>query len=200
MPIDTFLASLVFAFVASATPGPNNFMLLASGANFGFRKTVPHMFGIAVGFGALLLAAGLSLGAMLNAVPAFRNVVKAAGGAYLVYLAWKIASSRGASHSGETRAGARPMSFWNAAMFQWVNPKGWVMSISAMALFTNAERPIVSVFLVMAWFLIAVGPSVVAWAGFGTALRGFLAEPRRLKWFNISMGIVLAATLAASFI
>lgn len=199
MSIDTFLASLVFAFIASATPGPNNFMLLASGANFGFRKTLPHMFGVAAGFVALLVATGFGLGAVLNALPALRNVVKIAGGAYLLYLAWKIAASRGFSNSGVGHAAARPMSFWGATFFQWVNPKGWIMAISAMALFTNADRPFVSVLLVVLCFVIAVAPSITAWAGFGTALGGFLAEPRRLRWFNITMGVLLAATLLPIF-
>ncbi len=194
MSFDTFFASLVFALVASATPGPNNFMLLASGAHFGFRRTIPHMIGITVGFSVLLVAVGFGLGALFNAVPALRNILKIAGAAVLVYLAWKIGSARKMSKAGDENV-AKPMSFFAAALFQWVNPKGWVMAISAMALYTNAERPFVSVLLVTLCFAIVVTPSVSAWAGFGTALRGFLAEPRRLKWFNISMGLLLAATV-----
>jgi threonine/homoserine/homoserine lactone efflux protein len=194
MSFDSFLASLVFALVASATPGPNNFMLLASGANFGFRRTIPHMVGISVGFTILLVAVGFGLGALFHAFPALRNVLKIAGAAILLYLAWKIGSARKMSKGGDENA-AKPMSFFAAAMFQWVNPKGWVMAISAMALYTNAEKPFLSVLLVTLCFAIVVAPSVSAWAGFGTALRGFLSEPGRLKWFNISMGVLLAATV-----
>jgi threonine/homoserine/homoserine lactone efflux protein len=198
MSLETFFASFIFAFVASATPGPNNLMLLASGVNFGFRRSIPHMIGVSVGFTVLLVATGFGMGALFNAVPELRNVLKVVGGAYLLYLAWKIASVRRISRTGDTSDG-HPMSFVGAAMFQWVNPKGWVMAISAMALFTNADRPFLSVLLVTLCFVIVVAPSVSAWAGFGTALRGFLSEPQRLKWFNITMGVLLAATLLPMF-
>jgi threonine/homoserine/homoserine lactone efflux protein len=193
MSLDVFLALLVYAFVTSITPGPNNFMLLASGVNFGFVRTIPHMLGIGVGFLVLLLAVGLGLGAVLTAFPAMHTALKIAGGAYLLYLAWKIGMSRSIAARGE--AGARPMRFIDAAAFQWVNPKAWVMAITAMAVYTNAQRPFLSVVLVSVAFAVVNLPSVSTWAGFGTALRGFLSDPVRLKWFNIAMGLLLAATL-----
>ncbi len=190
---DTFLALLIFAFVSSVTPGPNNLMLLASGVNFGFRRTIPHMLGIAGGFGVLLLAVGLGLGALLTAYPGLHIGLKIAGGAYLLYLAWKIASSR--SLGEKTRATGKPMTFLAAAAFQWVNPKAWVMGLTAMSLYTDPARPMLSTVLVAAAFVLVNFPSVSVWAGFGQALRGFLADPVRLKWFNIAMGLLLAATL-----
>jgi len=193
MPADTFLALLVFAFVTSVTPGPNNFMLLASGVNFGFWRTLPHMTGIGVGFFILLLAVGLGLGAVLAAFPALNLALKIVGGAYLLYLAWKIAMSRSMGKGGE--AGARPMTFLQAAAFQWVNPKAWVMAVTAMAVYTNPERPFLSMMIVAVAFALTNFPSVSVWAGFGVALRGFLSDPERLKWFNIAMGVLLAATL-----
>lgn len=193
MSADIFAALVAFAFVSSVTPGPNNFMLLASGVNFGFRRTVPHMFGIAGGFASLLLAVGFGLGALLAAVPALHLVLKIAGGAYLLYLAWRIAMSR----SLDTKEGkdGRPMTFLEAAAFQWVNPKAWMMAVTAMAIYTSPQAPVVSVLLVALAFTLVNFPSVSIWAGFGTAMRGFLADPVRLKWFNIAMGLLLAASL-----
>jgi threonine/homoserine/homoserine lactone efflux protein len=193
MSLDAFLALLVYAFVTSITPGPNNFMLLASGVNFGFVRTIPHMLGIGIGFLVLLLAVGFGLGAMLTAFPVLHTGLKIAGGVYLLYLAWKIAMSRSLGGKGEAKA--QPMRFIDAAAFQWVNPKAWVMAITAMAVYTNPERPFLSVVLISIAFAVVNLPSVSTWAGFGTALRGFLSDPLRLKWFNIAMGVLLAATL-----
>lgn len=193
MSFDIFAALVAFAFVSSVTPGPNNFMLLASGVNFGFRRTVPHMFGIAGGFASLLLAVGFGLGALLAAFPALHLVLKVAGGAYLLYLAWRTAMSR----SLDTKEGrdGRPMTFLEAAAFQWVNPKAWMMAVTAMAIYTSPQAPVLSVLLVALAFTLVNFPSVSIWAGFGTAMRGFLADPVRLKWFNIAMGLLLAASL-----
>ncbi|MBZ9670476.1 LysE family translocator [Mesorhizobium sp. ESP7-2] len=193
MSLDAFLALLVYAFVTSITPGPNNLMLLASGVNFGLVRSVPHMLGISIGFLVLLLAVGFGLGAVLTAFPTLHTGLKIAGAVYLLYLAWKIAMSRSLGGKGETDA--RPMRFIDAAAFQWVNPKAWVMAITAMAVYTNPERPFLSVVLIGMAFTVVNLPSVSVWAGFGTALRGFLSDPMRLKWFNIAMGVLLAATL-----
>lgn len=193
MPLDTFLALTVFAFVTSVTPGPNNLMLLASGVNFGFWRTVPHMLGIAAGFGSLLIGVGMGLGALLTAFPQLHLALKIVGGAYMLYLAWRIAMSRSLAKDGE--ASARPMTFLQAAAFQLVNPKGWVMAVTAMAVYTNAERPVLSVVLVAFIFILTGFPSVSVWAAFGQGLREFLSDPERLKWFNIAMGVLLAATL-----
>jgi threonine/homoserine/homoserine lactone efflux protein len=193
MSLDAFLALLVYAFVTSITPGPNNLMLLASGVNFGIARTIPHMLGISIGFLVLLLAVGFGLGAVLTAFPALHNALKIAGAAYLLYLAWKIAMSR--SLGGKSETDARPMRFIDAAAFQWVNPKAWVMAITAMAVYTNPDHPFISVALISIAFAVVNLPSVSVWAGFGTALRGFLSDPVRLKWFNIAMAVLLAATL-----
>ncbi|WP_432288002.1 LysE family translocator [Aminobacter sp. BA135] len=193
MTYDAFLALLVYAFVTSITPGPNNFMLLASGVNFGFMRTIPHMLGIGFGFLSLLLGVGFGLGAVLTAFPALHLVLKIAGGAYLLYLAWRIAMSRSLGKDGESKG--QPMTFLEASAFQWINPKAWVMAVTAMALYTSTEAPFLSVLIISAAFAVVNVPSVSCWAGFGMALRGFLADPVRLKWFNIAMGVLLAATL-----
>jgi threonine/homoserine/homoserine lactone efflux protein len=193
MSADVFLAFILFAVVTSITPGPNNFMVLASGVNFGLRRTLPHMLGISIGFLVLQIAVGLGLGAMLNVYPALHLALKIAGGAYLIYLAWKIAMSRSLSAKGEGRA--RPMSFLEAAAFQWVNPKAWVLALTAIALYSDPVRPFVSMCIIAFVFAVICLPSNLTWAGFGMALRGFLADPDRLKWFNIGMGILLVLTL-----
>lgn len=195
MSLDIFAALILFAFVTSITPGPNNFMLMASGVNFGFRRTIPHMLGIGVGFLSLLLGVGFGLGAVLAAYPALHMALKIAGGAYLVYLAWCIAMARSMGDGKAGEGAARPMTFLEAAAFQWVNPKAWVMAVTAMAVYTSPQAPFLSVVLVAVAFAVVNVPSVSAWAGFGVALRGFLADPVRLKWFNIAMGLLLVASL-----
>lgn len=193
MPLDVFLALTGFAFVSSITPGPNNIMLLASGVNFGFRRTIPHMLGIGAGFVSLLLGVGFGLGALLTALPQLHMALKLAGAAYLLYLAWRTAMSRTlAARSG---ASARPMSFLEAAAFQWVNIKAWVMAVTGMALYADATAPFGSIILISIIFGVVNLPCVSSWAAFGTALRGFLSDPVRLKWFNIVMGLLLAASL-----
>ncbi len=194
MSFEIFLALLVFAFVSSVTPGPNNLMLLASGVNFGFRRTVPHMLGIGVGFFVLLLAVGFGLGALIETVPSFYTSLKFAGGAYMLYLAWKIATSRSIGESKTGDSGV-PMTFFQAAAFQWVNPKAWVMAITGIATYANHDNYYVAVLLVSAAFAIVNLPSVSVWAGFGTLLRNWLADPTRLKWFNLTMALLLVLSL-----
>jgi threonine/homoserine/homoserine lactone efflux protein len=140
----------------------------------------------------LLLAVGFGLGALLETFPAVYTVMKFAGGAYLLWIAWKIATSRSIA---EGKAGTQPMSFLEAAAFQWVNPKAWVMAVSAMATYTDARNYTVSVLIVGLAFAIVNFPSVSTWAGFGSALRQWLSDPVRLKWFNVSMALLLVASL-----
>jgi threonine/homoserine/homoserine lactone efflux protein len=192
MPRETFLALVLFAFTTSITPGPNNMMLFASGVNFGFRRTIPHMFGIGAGFLSLLLGVGLGLGALLRTMPLVYVVLKFAGGTYLVWVAWKIGTSRSLS---EQQTGARPMSFTRAAAFQWINPKAWVMAVTAMATYTVPQMYLASVLIVGAAFAAVNVPSVSTWAGFGSALREWLSDPVRLKWFNITMAVLLVLSL-----
>ncbi|CAD7023511.1 LysE family translocator [Pseudorhizobium endolithicum] len=192
MPLETFLALVLFAFTTSITPGPNNMMLFASGVNFGFRRTIPHMLGIGAGFLSLLIGVGLGLGALMQSVPLVYTILKFAGGAYLLWIAWKIGTSRSLS---EGEAGARPMTFFGAAAFQWVNPKAWVMAVTAMATYTNPTYYVPTVLLVGVAFALVNLPSVSTWAGFGSALREWLSVPLRLKWFNITMAVLLVISL-----
>jgi threonine/homoserine/homoserine lactone efflux protein len=192
MKLEIFLSLLLFALTTSVTPGPNNMMLLASGVNFGFRRTIPHMFGIGGGFFVLLLSIGFGLGALLAAFPPLFVALKIAGGLYLLWIAWKIATSRSL---GDGRTGAAPMTFLAAAAFQWVNPKAWVMALSAMAAYTDPQNYTLTVLLVSLAFTIVNIPSVSIWAGFGSALREWLSHPLRLKWFNRTMALLLVVSL-----
>jgi threonine/homoserine/homoserine lactone efflux protein len=192
MTLATFIALFGFAFATSITPGPNNMMLFASGVNFGFRRTIPHMLGISSGFFTLLLGVGLGLGALIETVPLLYTVIKFAGGAYLLWIAWKIANTH---EIGEAKTGAKPMTFIGAAAFQWVNPKAWVMAVTAMATYSNPDAFLMSVLLVGAVFALVNLPSVSTWAGFGSVMREWLSVPPRLKWFNITMAILLVASL-----
>jgi threonine/homoserine/homoserine lactone efflux protein len=188
----TLSALVTFAFATSITPGPNNMMLFASGVNFGFRRTIPHMFGIGVGFLSLLIGVGLGLGALLATVPVIYTTLKIAGGLYLLYIAWKIGSSR---TLGEGKTSGRPMTFLGAAAFQWVNPKAWVMAVTAMAVYVDPTHYLWSVVVVGLVFAAVNLPSVSTWAGFGSVLRDWLSVPVRLKWFNITMAVLLVASL-----
>ena len=191
MPIDALLALCLFAFVTSITPGPSNLMLLASGANFGLRRTLPQVAGITLGFTALLLAVGLGLGAALAAWPALHTGLRIAGAAYLLHLAWRIGRSRSLGAGGE----ARPLTLWQSAAFQWVNPKAWAVAATTMAVHASPEAPLPSVLPICAAFALVNLPSILAWAGCGLALRRVLADPARLRWFNLAMAALLAATL-----
>lgn len=192
LPFEIFLTLVVFAFTTSITPGPNNMMLFASGVNFGFVRTIPHMCGIGAGFLTLLLGVGFGLGALLESVPLVYTALKFAGGGYLVWIAWKIATSDSLS---DRKAGARPMTFLEAAAFQWVNPKAWVMAVSAMATYTEPAHYTMSVLLVGVAFALVNFPSVSTWAGFGSVLREWLSVPARLRAFNVTMALLLVASL-----
>lgn len=192
MPLDTLFALLAFAAIASGTPGPNTLMLLASGVNFGFRMTVPHMVGIALGFGVLLSCVGLGLGSVLAAYPVLNTALKIGGATYLLYLAWRIAGSRAL---GPDQNAAKPLSVLAAAGFQWVNPKAWMMGVTAMAVYVDPAEPYTTALIVVSAFLVVAFPLMSLWTGFGTLLRGFLSDPARLKWFNITMGLLLALTV-----
>ena len=192
MTLETLVALATFAVATSVTPGPNNLMLLASGVNFGFWRTVPHMLGISIGFGLLVFSMGAGIGALIAFSPNFHLILKIIGATYLLYLAWRIATSTGI---GQGSAKSRPMNFLEAAAFQWVNPKAWSMALSAIALFSDPEGTIWSTALLSVVFVGCNFPSVMVWTGFGTVMQCFLSNPTRLRVFNITMGILLALTV-----
>jgi threonine/homoserine/homoserine lactone efflux protein len=191
MTYDLFLALLGFAFVTSVTPGPNNMMLLASGVNFGFRRTVPHMLGISIGHALMVFLVGLGLAGVFTAWPPAILTLKIGSVSYMLWLAWKIAHA-GAPDEG--RAKAAPMTFLQAAAFQWVNPKAWTMALGAVSAYV--VEPSVWAYAAVAGAFACVNlPSVSVWAGAGQAVRRWLDGPGRLRAFNWTMAGLLVVSL-----
>ena len=193
LPVDTALALVSFAFVTSITPGPNNIMLTASGVNFGFTRTIPHMLGIGTGFMVLLMAVGFGLGVVFTAVPTLKTALKVLGATYMLWLAWKIARAGSVAEGGEQAS--RPLTFWQAAAFQWVNPKAVVMAFGAMAVYVRPDHLVGDVLTVTLVFGAVNVPSVGTWAAFGHVLRNALGDPGKLKLFNIIMALLLVASI-----
>jgi len=190
--------SLLFAFVVFATvmfftPGPNNVMLLSSGLTHGFRPTLPHIAGVTIGFAFMIGAVGLGLGTIFIAYPVLQTILKYAGIAYLIYLAAVIARSGPVKADRNDRRG--PMTFWGAAMFQWINVKGWVMVIGTITAYAGiAGFPWnIGIQIVLSLMLGAISCST--WALFGSALRPLLSSPRAVRAFNIVMAALLLASL-----
>ncbi|MDF0732135.1 LysE family translocator [Pseudomonas entomophila] len=190
---DLLTAFVLFAFVSSITPGPNNTMLLASGVNFGVRRSIPHALGISIGFMVLVLGVGFGLGELFKAWPPLYTVLRYVGAAYLLYLAWKIATS--GPMSADTAGTRKPLSFLGAAAFQWVNPKAWVMAIGAITTYTPAQGYVMNVIVIAALFALVNLPSVGIWVMFGSALRRVLQNPRWLMLFNVLMAVLLVISL-----
>jgi threonine/homoserine/homoserine lactone efflux protein len=191
--METLLPLLGYVVVSACTPGPNNLMVLTSGANFGVVRTLPLIAGIAAGFPVMIVAVGLGLGFVFDAYPAVHTILKYATFAYLLWLAWKIATAK---RPDVASADARPVTFLQAAAFQWVNPKGWAMSIGALALFTTANgNKVIQVGVIALLFGLVCLPNGIAWALFGRGIAGFLADDRRRQWFNIGMAVLLVVSV-----
>jgi threonine/homoserine/homoserine lactone efflux protein len=191
--VTLLLASLPFLLVMAFTPGPNNIMVATSGVNFGFRATVPHILGVAFGIGIMMVAVGFGLGQLFLAVPALHTVLKVLSIAYLSYLAWRIA--RTTALSGERRL-ARPLTIFQAAAFQWVNVKGWVVVVGAITTYTVVGPGLQRQVLALAAVNAVIGlSSVVCWTAFGHFLRGYLGSERHLRWFNYAMAALLLASI-----
>ncbi|NBF06673.1 LysE family transporter [Pseudomonas sp. Fl5BN2] len=194
LSVDLLLAFALFALVTSITPGPNNTMLLASGVNFGFNRSIAHILGISSGFFVLVLAVGLGLGAVFEAYPLLYRVLRYVGAAYLLYLAWKIA--RSGPLSDEQQGQGQPLGYWGAAAFQWVNPKAWVMAVGAISTYTPLQGYFTNVLVIAAVFALINAPTVSLWAACGSLLRNVLRNPRWLRLFNLGMAALLVLSLA----
>ncbi|MFG3595402.1 LysE family translocator [Bradyrhizobium sp. RDI18] len=193
------IAFIMFATVMFFTPGPNNIMLLSSGLTYGFRPTIPHIMGITVGFAFMVGAVGLGLGTIFIAYPVLQTILKYAGVAYLIYLAWAIAMSEPPSADQDKRREGRPMTFWGAAMFQWVNAKGWVMVIGTITAYAAIAAYPWNIAIQVGLSLLLGILSCTAWALFGTALRPILTSRRAVRAFNIVMAVLLLASLYPVF-
>lgn len=188
--IELILATTLFALITSITPGPNNIMLTASGANFGFKRTLPHVAGIICGMMLLNISVGVGLGAVFVQFPIIQQVLRVAGSAYLLYLAYKLLSF---SSLGKTDSNAKPFSLFEATAFQAINPKAWIMVISANASFSLAgDLYWWSVVMIVVLYMIVGTPSIMLWAGFGQFIKRYLGQPAILRLFNITMATLTA--------
>ena len=190
MQLEILLALVTFAFVASATPGPNNLMLMASGANFGIRRTMPHFFGIAFGFLIMVVLVGTGLVSVFKTYPQSYDILRGFCIVYLSYLAWKIATSNPAARDTH----ARPLTALQAALFQWVNPKAWALGLTAVTVYAPAQS-----FTAVALIALILGlvnmPSIFVWIVLGQKLRVLLTNRRRLRWFNYTMAVLLLTSI-----
>ncbi|QYK03262.1 LysE family translocator [Shewanella psychrotolerans] len=191
--MELVFAIALFAFSSGITPGPNNIMLMSSGVNFGVKASLPHLAGICIGFPCMVLAIGMGLSALFQSYPILHLVIKYVGITYLIYLAWLIANS---SSKMEGKQTSKPLSFIQAAAFQWVNPKGWIMAVGAVATFTSIDLPLTpQVITIASVFLSVAFPCAVVWLGFGVALKRLLKNQRQQKWFNITMALLLVLSI-----
>jgi threonine/homoserine/homoserine lactone efflux protein len=179
--------------IAAVTPGPNNVMLTTTGLNFGVRRGVPHLLGICIGFPVMLALIGLGFATLFQLYPVLHEAIKIAGIIYLLYLAWKIATSSGGV--GEISQ-SKPINFWQAAAFQWINPKAWIMGSSALAAYTTLDDSFfLQVLIICITFMLITLPCAGVWLVFGAGLQHFLKNPGHLKIFNVVMALLLIASI-----
>jgi threonine/homoserine/homoserine lactone efflux protein len=193
MSPELWLAASLFAVVSLITPGPNNTMILTSGVNFGLQRTLPHLLGICIGFGLMQMLVGLGLHGVLGQYPLVLESLRYVGGAYMLWLAWKLGTSR--TVPGMLAGDAKPLGFWGAAAFQWVNPKAWVMCMTAMTAYLPVDASLVQVLLLGSLFTLLGLPCVGTWAAFGSSMRKYLQDPLKLRIFNNAMALALVASL-----
>lgn len=191
MNIEILPALALFAFVSSVTPGPNNLMLMASGANYGFWRSLPHMLGISIGFLVMLFLTGLGLGQVFERYPVAYLALQALSVIYMLYLTWKIANAAPIKAQGSS---GTPMTFLEAAAFQWVNPKAWAMALTAITVYV-ADGGIAMLLLAAVCFALVNFPSVTLWTVLGQQMARFLTNPARLRAFNWTMAALLIASL-----
>lgn len=192
MTYEIILGLIVFSLVSSITPGPNNLMLMAAGANFGFRRTLPHMLGVALGFTLMVLLVGIGLVKVFDALPISYQILKVVSVVYLLYLAWKIGTA--APSPGNAEAGGSPFTFVQAALFQWVNPKAWTMALTAVSVYSPSQS-VAAVAFVAAVFGAVNLPCISLWTTLGQQLQNLLTSRLRLRAFNITMAVLLVTSL-----
>lgn len=193
MTPELYTALAAFAFVSLITPGPNNLMLMASGMNFGWMRTIPHMLGITLGFPLMIVMIGIGVMRVFEIAPVITVMLKVLCTAYLCYLAWKIATAAPV-HDTDQAAG-RPLTFLQAAAFQWVNPKAWAMGVTAITVYTPSDRPLSAVLVAAATFALIGALSLNCWTLLGQQLRRLLRGQRTRRLFNGACAIALVASL-----
>ncbi|MEO0384641.1 MAG: LysE family translocator [Pseudomonadota bacterium] len=198
--IDLILTLVAFAFLSAGTPGPNNVMLMASGMNYGFRRSLGHITGVALGFPLMIVAVGLGLSQLFAMVPWLEIALKYVCAAYLIYLAYKIATARPKiAEGGALEVSGSPLTFVQAAAFQWVNPKAWVMATTALTVYALPLSSTSNAFAVAAAFVFAGTFTASSWTALGDRLRLFFSDPVRLRVFNAVAAVLLLATLIPVF-
>ncbi len=195
MTIELITALIAFAFVTSITPGPNNLMLMTSAINFGFRRTLPHMLGVALGFTFMIAMIGLGLKEIFDAFPISYQILKIISVIFLSYLAWKIANAAPLKKNGNNNT-TKPLNFLQAAAFQWINPKAWIMAVSAIGTYTTSDQTMLGMILVAVIFGAINLPSISIWVAMGTKLQSFLNSALRLRIFNVTAALLLIFSLA----
>lgn len=191
--MDIFIAVLFFAFSTTITPGPNNVMIMSSGVNYGIKASLPHYLGICLGFPLMVLLVGLGFGAVFEYFPNLHQLIKVLGVAYLLWLAWQIAS---AEPKAIEKGHRKPFTFWQATLFQWVNGKAWMMATGAVAAYTTVTGSAVfEVLAITLAFLLMAFPCVGVWLVFGRLLRNLLKSHFLHRAFNISMGLILVLSI-----
>lgn len=191
MTFEILSALILFAFVSSATPGPNNLMLMASGANYGFTRSIPHMLGISIGFSMMIVLVGAGLSQIFDTYPISHMILKIISVGYLSYLAWKIATAAPIKRNMSER---KPMTFLQAAAFQWVNPKAWAMALTALSVYAPGQTLAAFAVVGLVFGLVNL-PSITLWTMMGQQMARVLTNPRRLQVFNWSMAGLLIASL-----
>lgn len=190
--MEALIPIVLFTFSTSITPGPNNLMIMSSGLNYGVHRSLPHLLGICLGFPAMIVAIGLGLGTLFSRFPLLHEIIRWAGIAYLLYLAWVIASTREVGSAGT----GKPFTFLQAVAFQWVNPKGWIMAVGALAAFTSPSGEMwLEIARIALTFIAVGGPCIIIWLLFGVGLKRLLNDPIQLRRFNIAMGLLLAVSV-----
>lgn len=189
MPAEALVALMALTFAAAWTPGPNNALVASSAVNFGLRRTVPHMLGISLGFPVMIFLVGLFLGELFQASALLREVLRWGGAALLLWVAYAVARTGGIGLHAER---ARPFRFVEAAAFQWINPKGWAMAVAITAQFIDADAPWLTASIVALVCVAAGLTSTAAWALVGRTIAQWLSTGRRLRFFNMSMGALIA--------
>ena len=192
MTYELLVALIVFAFASSITPGPNNMMLMASGANFGFQRTLPHMLGVAIGFTLMVFLVGIGLMQLFDVYPMSRDILRVFSVIYMVYLAYKISTAAPPEH--QTNTESKPFTFMQAVLFQWVNPKAWTMALTAISVY-SPSRAIEAITVVALVFGMVNLPTISVWVALGQQLRRILTSTYRLRTFNITMAVLLLGSL-----
>ncbi|MEH6568685.1 MAG: LysE family translocator [Halioglobus sp.] len=192
MTYEIVLALVLFALVSSLTPGPNNLMLMASGANYGFRRTIPHMLGVSIGFTLMVLLVGVGLVQVFDAFPVTYLVLKVVSVIYLLYLAWKIGTA--APQNSDVDVDGNPFTFKQAALFQWVNPKAWTMALTAVSVYSPSQSTVAMAFVAGVFGAVNL-PCISLWTTLGKQLQVLLTSRARLRVFNITMALLLVSSL-----